>query len=75
MATQCSAVANRRALPSDYYSEKKITVTPLDFVRNCRAPHPQSALATIAGTTPQQKYFCASNFRRENPHDVEMPMN
>ena len=33
-----SAVANRSALPSDYYSEKKITVTPLNFVCKCRAP-------------------------------------
>jgi hypothetical protein len=32
-----SAVANRRALHSDYYSRKKITVTPLNFVCKCRA--------------------------------------
>jgi hypothetical protein len=32
---RCSAVANRRALPPDYYSRKKITVTPLNFVCKC----------------------------------------
>jgi len=35
---RCSAVANRSALHSDYYSEKKITVTPLNFVCKPRAP-------------------------------------
>jgi hypothetical protein len=35
-----SAVANRSALHPDYYSAKKITVTPLNFVCKCRAPSP-----------------------------------
>src|SRR6202043_2676568 len=35
-----SAAANRHALLSDYYSRKKITVTPLNFVCKCRAPPP-----------------------------------
>src|SRR5262249_9552100 len=37
---RCSAVANRHALSSDYYSRKKITVTPLNFVCKCRTPLP-----------------------------------
>jgi hypothetical protein len=36
---RCSAVANRSALQSDYYSGKKITVTPLNFV--CKRRRPQ----------------------------------
>jgi hypothetical protein len=35
---RCSAVANRAALTIDYYSRKKITVTPLNFVCKPRAP-------------------------------------
>jgi hypothetical protein len=38
VAISVSAVANRSALHPDYYSEKKITVTPLNFVCKRRRP-------------------------------------
>ena len=37
---RCSAVANRSALHPDYYTGKKITVTPLNFVCKRRDPVP-----------------------------------
>jgi hypothetical protein len=62
MATQCSAVANRRALTSDYYSRKKLTVTSIAFVRNCRREPPQPTRIAAAGDPPRSKTFRSPNF-------------
>jgi hypothetical protein len=52
-----SAVANRPALPSDYYSRKKLTVTLLNFVCKWRAPR----AAAIAARTPVK--YATEKFR------------
>jgi hypothetical protein len=57
MATQCSAVANRRALTSDYYSRKKLTVTSIAFVRNWRVRAPRAMRFAIADSAIQPNNF------------------
>jgi len=52
-----SAVANRPTLHSDYYSRGKITVTLLNFVCRCRAPHLTCTRATINGETQPPEFF------------------
>jgi hypothetical protein len=60
--------------PSDYYSGKKITVTPLNFVCKSRAPPLQRMRVTIARQNAAPKNFrqrdCAQKFR----HGAEVPM-
>jgi len=48
-----SAVANRSALHPDYYSGKKITVTPPDFARNRRVPRRRLTCAAFSRATPR----------------------
>jgi hypothetical protein len=54
---RCSAVANRPTLSSDYYSRKKITVTPLNFVCKCRAPPQPSRRRASLGKSRAEKLF------------------
>jgi hypothetical protein len=74
MATQCSAVANRRALTPDYYSRKKLTVTSNAFVRNCRARSPRATRIAAAGAAPQPENFCSLDFASKNPDNAKIPM-
>src|SRR5271170_7692664 len=62
---RCSAVANRSALPSDYYSRKKITVTPLNFVCKCRAPPLGHLRFTIVGEIGTEKISDAALSQRK----------
>jgi len=66
--------ANRPALPSDYYSRKKITVTPLDFVCNCRRALPHSARNSHSGKTPRENFLRLRIFTDDFPRHAEMPM-
>jgi hypothetical protein len=66
--------ANRPALPSDYYSRKKITVTPLDFVCNRRRALPRSARNSHSGKTPREKLFRSRIFADDFRRHAEMPM-
>jgi hypothetical protein len=54
---RCSAVANRHALSSDYYSRKKITVTPLNFVCKCRAEPPPRKHPKVFGKIGIEQTF------------------
>jgi hypothetical protein len=71
---RCSAVANRRALPSDYYSRKKITVTSLDFVWSDLLPPPQRAHAAIAGAPPRRRSFRRHARAAQTDAIAEVPM-
>ena len=71
---RCSAVANRSALPSDYYSRKKITVTPLNFVCKCRAPALVPLRRTVTRETRSAKISGAVPAQREIRSIEEMPM-
>jgi hypothetical protein len=72
---RCSAVANRSALPSDYYSGKKITVTPLNFVCKCRAPPLRRRRGSIAVRRSRGKDFSARDFGRLFVRGAEAPMS
>ena len=63
---RCSAVANRSALPSDYYSRKKITVTPLNFVCKCRAPPPPPLARRDRPAKRAAKNFSPARSRAKN---------
>src|SRR5271170_2291291 len=73
MATY-SAVANRQALQLDYYSRKKIIVTPPNYVRNCRLPPRQRAHLGIAGKTPRRKNILPRNHARNFRRNAKVPM-
>jgi hypothetical protein len=72
---RCSAVANRSALPSDYYSGKKITVTPLNFVCKCRAPPLRRRRDLIAERRSRGKDLSALDFGRLFVRGAEAPMS
>jgi len=67
-------IANRSALASDYYSRKKITVSPLDFVRKSRRWPPRSARDAMFGAMLQQKSFLARDCTQKMSRDAVMPM-
>jgi hypothetical protein len=71
---RCSAVANRSALPPDYYSEKKITVTHLNFVRNRRLRLAHRARNTIADAARAKILFIAARTREKIRRFAEVPM-
>jgi hypothetical protein len=71
---RCSAVANRSALSSDYYSRKKITVTPLNFVCKRRFLRAHRARIAPDDTTPRQKKIPPYDFAQKNPDYAEVPM-
>ena len=54
---RCSAVANRRTLLSDYYSRKKITVTPLNIVCKCRASLLRTSQSTALSKHAQKTFL------------------
>ncbi len=71
---RCSAVANRAALPSDYYSRKKITVTPLNFVCKPRPPR-AAASAQRPSAKSTAKNFCGAVIARKKIRcAAEVPM-
>jgi hypothetical protein len=70
-----SAVANRSALPSDYYSRKKIIVTPLDFVRGRRRPPPRAMRGAHARAVSWRKISRLRQFARKFFDVAEIPMN
>jgi hypothetical protein len=71
---RCSAVANRSALHPDYYSRKKITVTPLDFVRKRHFPRHHAMCAALASTTPYRKTFRSRSFARKFRYNTKVPI-
>jgi hypothetical protein len=71
---RCSAVANRHALLSDYYSRKKITVTPINFVCRGRAPPPRRKRRAISRKLARGQIFFATQARQKNARDGEVPM-
>jgi hypothetical protein len=71
---RCSAVANRRALQSDYYSRKKITVTSLDFVWSGLLPPSQRARAAITGATLRRSSFRRHARAAQTDAIAEVPM-
>src|ERR1700689_1267708 len=54
---RCSAVANRRTLLPDYYSRKKITVTPLNIVCKCRVPLLRTSRSTALSKYPRKTFL------------------
>jgi hypothetical protein len=70
-----SAVANRSALSSDYYSRRKITVTPLNFVCKRRVPRTSSPLRRRRRRCNAAKIFYAHICSIESRDDAKMPMN
>jgi hypothetical protein len=72
---RCSAVANRSALQSDYYSRKKITVTPHNFVRKCPAPSFRVTRAVLADKTLRGKNFRPYDRASTIDDDIEVPMD
>jgi hypothetical protein len=64
MAISVSAVANRSALHPDYYTGKKITVTPLNFVCKPRGPPPPPPRAARADATSRRKIFVRAVSRK-----------
>ena len=57
---RCSAVANRSALQPDYYSRKKITVTPLNFVcRRRRRARRTDRAKTLRRVAVRKNFFGA----------------
>ena len=71
---RCSAVANRSALLSDYYSRKKITVTPLNFVCKCRAPPPRREGATVFASHARRQTLSQRRNDAKFAHIAEVPM-
>jgi hypothetical protein len=69
-----SAVANRSALSSDYYSRKKIIVTPVDFVLAPRRLLPLATRRTFARVAPREKLFIPRDLSSKFPHVAEMPI-
>jgi hypothetical protein len=69
-----SAVANRSALQPDYYSRKKITVTPLHFVCGRRVLHRGVNFPAIKRATPQRKIFTPRDLPRKFSRTAEMPI-
>jgi hypothetical protein len=71
---RCSAVANRPALSSDYYSRKKITVTLLNFV--CKRASPRRCNMRNADIGEYStKNFCEDEHAlRKFRRAPEMPM-
>ena len=63
---RCSAVANRRALPSDYYSRRKIIVTPLNFVCKGRAFLRGRISSSLVGKHATEKFLQGCAGAREN---------
>jgi hypothetical protein len=74
MAISVSAVANRSALRSDYYTGKKITVTPLNFVCMRRRRPPRLPRAAPAHATTRRKDLCSRALPQDFSHRAEMPM-
>src|SRR5262249_8371171 len=66
--------ANRSALPSDYYSEKKITVTPLNFVCKCRAPLSERFASRSRAKRRREKLPHRPRFTTKIGDDAEVPM-
>ena len=71
---RCSAVANRSALQSDYYSGKKITVTPLNFVCRRHRSRPPPGENYAHGSDTARKQSALPEFAREFLHITEVPM-
>ena len=67
-------IANRSALPSDYYSRKKITVTPLNFV--CRRRHRRwrAVACHAAAAPPREKIFASRDLAKKFSHCAKMPI-
>ena len=72
---RCSAVANRSALHPDYYSEKKITVTPLNFVCRRGAPLVIATRTWRADSGSLQQQFHRRISARIISRFKEVPMN
>jgi hypothetical protein len=75
MRCRFSAVANRSALHSDYYTGKKITVTPLNFVCKCRRPRFDPTRDKLVEPTQRERIFRLRFPTTKNPHIAKTPMN
>jgi hypothetical protein len=74
MAISVSAVANRSALHPDYYTGKKITVTPLNFVCKRRRPPPRAQRPAHMAVPSRRKISGLRIFSINFPHGAKMPM-
>ncbi|MFZ0607662.1 MAG: hypothetical protein WAM75_08305, partial [Xanthobacteraceae bacterium] len=71
---RCSAVANRSALHPDYYTGKKITVTPLNFVYRRRRPRRRARRAMQVGSVERGNTFTAASAADNFTRAAEMPI-
>jgi hypothetical protein len=69
-----SAVANRSALHPDYYTEKKITVTPLNFLCRRRRPRRSATRDNAIAAMPCAKIFDPQDFAINFSGIVKIPM-